>query len=205
MNAIKMKFSAKGLLRRFWPTALFLIALIILYFFHTQFDLSYQRELVEDGQWWRIVSGQLVHNNFAHLFPNMAALVLCRVLLIAGCSEREFIFNLFCCTLLTGVLIHILLRSYVYYLGISAIVCGMLFLGAVTLIRARHYWAWAVLLILALKLMRDYFSPEALAGVAARIGVPVAVEAHFVGVLAGVFTLCLSFALSFRMQPNKQV
>lgn len=205
MNAIKMKLSAKSLLCRFWPTALFLIALIILYFFHTQFDLSYQRELVEDGQWWRIVSGQLVHNNLAHLFPNMTALVLCRLLLIAGCSEREFIFNLFCCTVLTGVLIHILLRSYAYYLGISAVVYGMLFVGAVSLIRARHYWAWAVLLILALKLMRDYFAPETLAGVAARIGVPVAVEAHFVGVLAGVFTLCLSFALSFRMQPNKQV
>ena len=205
MNASKIKLSAKSLLCRFWLTVLFLIALIILYFFHTQFDLSYQRELVEDGQWWRIVSGQLVHNNFAHLFPNMAALVLWRLLLIAGGSEREFIFNLLCCTLLTGVLIHILLRSYDYYLGISAIVYGMLLVGAVSLIRARHYWAWAVLLALVIKLLRDYYAPETLAGVAARIGVPVAVEAHFVGVLAGVLTLCLSFALSFKMLPNKQV
>ncbi|POP53877.1 rhombosortase [Zhongshania marina] len=203
MNASKIKFSAKGLLRRFWPTALFLIALIILYFFHTQFDLSYQRELVEDGQWWRIVSGQLVHNNFAHLLPNMAALVLCRLLLIAGCSEREFIFHLFFCTVLTGVLIHILLRSYDYYLGISAVVYGMLFVGAVTLIRARHYWAWAVLLILALKLMRDYFAPETLAGVAARIGVPVAVEAHFVGVLAGVLIMLCRYAMVRALRESR--
>ena len=203
MNAIKMKFSAKGLLRRFWPTALFLIALIILYFFHTQFDLSYQRELVEDGQWWRIVSGQLVHNNFAHLLPNMAALALCRLLLIAGCSEREFIFHLFFCTVLTGVLIHILLRSYDYYLGISAVVYGMLFVGAVTLIRARHYWAWAVLLILALKLMRDYFAPETLAGVAARIGVPVAVEAHFVGGLAGALIMLCRYAMVRALRESR--
>jgi rhomboid family GlyGly-CTERM serine protease len=204
MNAIKMKLSAKSLLCRFWPTALFLIALIILYFFHTQFDLSYQRELVEDGQWWRIVSGQLVHNNFAHLLPNMAALALCRLVLVSSCSEREFIFNLLFCILLTGVLIHFLLRSYDYYLGISAVVYGMFLVGTVHLIRGRHYWAWLVLLVLVFKLMRDYFAPETLAGVAADIGVPVAIEAHFVGVLAGVLLLCLSFVVSFISLPNKK-
>lgn len=201
----QMTLGAKGLIRRFWPTAFILLTLLILYFVHTQLDLSYQRELAESGQWWRIVSGQLVHNNLAHLLLNMAALALCRLLLANVYSEQKFIFNLFLCALLTGVLIHVLLRSYDYYLGISAVLYGMLVAGAIHLIIGRQYWAWALLLALVLKLLRDYFIPETLIAVSDRIGVPVAVEGHIVGVLAGGLLLCVSLMLSCRSLVNKYI
>lgn len=149
-------------------------------------DLSYQRELVEGGQWWRILSGQLVHNNSAHLFSNIVALVVCRVLFLTVLSERDFVVSILLCSLITGGFIYFLLQHYDYYLGVSAALYGVWVAGSLHLIVGRHYWGGVLLLVVMAKLLRDYFYPAALVSVSDRIGVPVAVEAHFIGVLAGV-------------------
>ena len=103
---------------RFWATALLIVAFVALYICHSYVDLSYRRDLVDSGQWWRLFSGQFVHNNNSHLFSNMAALLLCRVLLSIVYGERDFILSLLSCAFMTGVLIHFLLPSYEYYLGV---------------------------------------------------------------------------------------
>jgi rhomboid family GlyGly-CTERM serine protease len=169
-----------------WPTALVLFSLLIFYYFHTKYDLSYQRILVAEGQWWRPLSGQFVHNNSSHLFSNMAALLLCRALLSIVYSERNFILSLLSCALLTGVLIHFLLPSYDYYLGVSAALYGVLIAGALAMWRGRPYAGVSLFVLIIAKLSLDYFVPDSVGAVSERIGVPVAVEAHFVGVLAGV-------------------
>ena len=36
----------------------------------------YERDAIENGEYWRLVSGHLVHLGFGHLWPNLAALVV---------------------------------------------------------------------------------------------------------------------------------
>lgn len=170
----------------YWPTALLIFFLFIIDYFHRIYNLSYQRELLEGGQWWRLFSGQFVHNNSSHLMSNIAALVLSRVLLVRVYTERSFVMSLLSCALMTGLLIHVLLPSYDYYLGVSAALYGILVAGAIAMLRRRSFFGAALLLIICLKLLQDYFVPSAVLPVSERIGVPVAVDAHFVGVLAGV-------------------
>ena len=45
----------------------------------------YQRDAIENGEYWRLVSGHLVHLGFGHLWPNLAALVV-----IGALFEGEF-------------------------------------------------------------------------------------------------------------------
>ena len=183
---VKSKTLVGRLCYRHWPTALVLLCLLILYYFHTLYDISYLRDQVAEGQWWRIFSGQFVHNNSSHLFSNMAALLLCRVLLSIVYSERDFTLSLLSCAFLTGVLIHFLLPSYDYYLGVSAALYGVLIAGALAMWRGRPYAGASLFVLVIAKLSLDYLVPDSVAPVSDRIGVPVAVEAHFVGVFAGV-------------------
>lgn len=171
---------------RFWVTALLIVAFVVLYICHSYVDLSYRRDLVDSGQWWRLFSGQFVHNNNSHLFSNMAALLLCRVLLSIVYGERDFILSLLSCAFMTGVLIHFLLPSYEYYLGVSAALYGVLIAGALAMWRGRPYAGASLFVLIIAKLSLDYLVPDSVDGVSERIGVPVAVEAHFVGVFAGV-------------------
>lgn len=183
---VKSKSFLGRLCYRHWPTALVLLCLLILYYVHTLYDISYLRDQVADGQWWRILSGQFVHNNSSHLFSNMAALLLCRVLLSVVYSERDFTLSLLSCAFLTGVLIHFLLPSYNYYLGVSAALYGVLIAGALAMWRGRPYAGVSLFVLVIAKLSLDYLVPDSVVAVSDRIGVPVAVEAHFVGVFAGV-------------------
>tara|TARA_R110001592_G_scaffold63585_14_gene194969 strand:+ start:2141 stop:2755 length:615 start_codon:yes stop_codon:yes gene_type:complete len=183
---VKSKTLVGRLCYRHWPTALVLLCLLILYYFHTLYNISYLRDQVAEGQWWRIFSGQFVHNNSSHLFSNMAALLLCRVLLSIVYSERDFTLSLLSCAFLTGVLIHFLLPSYDYYLGVSAALYGVLIAGALAMWRGRPYAGASLFVLVIAKLSLDYLVPDSVAPVSDRIGVPVAVEAHFVGVFAGV-------------------
>ncbi len=87
---------------------------------------------------------------------------------------------------MTGVLIHFLLPSYEYYLGVSAALYGVLIAGALAMWRGRPYAGASLFVLIIAKLSLDYLVPDSVDGVSERIGVPVAVEAHFVGVFAGV-------------------
>jgi rhomboid family GlyGly-CTERM serine protease len=179
-----------------WPTALVLLCLLILYYCHTLYDLSYLRDQVAGGQWWRLFSGQFVHNNSSHLFSNMAALLLCRLLLAIVYTERDFTLSLLNCAFMTGVLIHFLLPSYGYYLGVSAALYGLLIAGALAMWPRRPYAGASLFVLIVAKLSLDYFVPDSVAAVSERIGVRVAVEAHFVGVFAGVLVGAGQYALS---------
>jgi rhomboid family GlyGly-CTERM serine protease len=193
---IRAKSFPERLARHYWPTVFVLLCLLVLHYFHLLYDFSYLRGEVAGGQWWRVLSGQFVHNNTSHLFSNMVALLLCRILLSTVYTERNFVVSLLSCTLITGLAIHFLLPLYGYYLGISAALYGILIAGALGMLRGRPYWGAALLLLIVVKLARDYFVPDSVALVSQRIGVPVAVEGHFMGVFAGVLVGAGQFALS---------
>ena len=44
--------------------------------------LRYERDAIHGGEYWRLVSGHLVHLGFGHLWPNLVALA------IIGLSSR---------------------------------------------------------------------------------------------------------------------
>jgi rhomboid family GlyGly-CTERM serine protease len=158
---------------------------------------SYDRAGLANGQVWRLLTAHLVHLGWAHLWPNLLAL-----LLIGGLLE-EFLspFEWAIASLVTGFAISAGLYLFQpdthWYVGLSGVLHGLVACGAIVMIRDRAVGLGAGLgLGLTLKLLWEVvYGPVPLT--AASVGGAVVVAAHLYGAIAGALT-GLAFAVMRR-------
>ena len=163
---------------------------------------SYDRAGLANGQVWRLITAHLVHLGWAHLWPNLLAL-----LLIAGLLE-EFLSPLewAAASLVTGFAISTGLYLFQpdthWYVGLSGVLHGLVACGAVMMIRARAVGLGVgVGLGLTLKLLWEVvYGPVPLT--AASVGGAVVVAAHLYGALAGATTGLAFAAMRRRTAPD---
>ncbi len=114
--------------------------------------LQYDRAAVDGGQLWRLVTCQLTHWSWDHLFWDAAAL-----LFLGWVLEREERRCLLVCLALSAALIpavvHFGLPELATYRGLSGIDSAVFVLLAVTLLRKCHadgdrLWTWACVAML---------------------------------------------------------
>ena len=149
---------------------------------------SYDRAGLANGQVWRLITAHLVHLGWAHLWPNLLAL-----LLISGLLE-EFLspFEWAVASLVTGFAISAGLYLFQpdthWYVGLSGVLHGLVACGAIVMIRARAVGLGVGLgLGLTLKLLWEVvYGPVPLT--AASVGGAVVVAAHLYGAIAGALT-----------------
>lgn len=138
------------------PVASLLLALaavLVLPFDSLSSWFQYDRTAVNAGQLWRLLTCQLTHWSWDHLFWDAAAL-----LFLGWVLERQDRRSLLTCLGLTAVLIpavvHICLPDLATYRGLSGIDSAVFVLLAVRLFRRFHadgdrLWAWACVVMLA--------------------------------------------------------
>lgn len=118
-------------IHRFLPLGL-LIALCIA----VQLDeayaglLSYQREAVLEGQWWRLLSASLVHLSWSHLAANLAALSLLYIALLRHISPLRFMLLWSLCAIGSVVGLLFFHSSIAWYVGLSGSLHGLLAIWA---------------------------------------------------------------------------
>lgn len=155
--------------------------LLLLQAIHSQVDLGFDR-----SDWWRVLSGQLVHNNTTHFLTNALALVLLRILYWQDFDLAEFELALVVIAITTGVLVATFSAELDYYVGLSGVLHGLVVAGAGRLWFSNKGMAVSVIVLLTLKLVAERYLPGYNDGVAGLIGLPVAVQVHGFGALAGV-------------------
>lgn len=180
-----------------WPTALI--------------DLRYERAALASGQWWRVVTGHMVHLNIVHLLFNLAALALICELLWGDLNRIQAAALLFFPALGISGMLWLVHPEVAWYAGLSGILHGLwagcALAGWLSLqprgddstggnrpIRIRQvssrYLYPGALILLALKL-----GWEAIYGPSfhteSAIGAPVISIAHLYGALAGIVYVCL--------------
>lgn len=65
-----------------WFTAACCVLLLLCYFIPTAFDLLYfERNLVNSGEWWRLLSSQFVHLDNQHLIYNCGAMLVLGIII----------------------------------------------------------------------------------------------------------------------------
>lgn len=147
--------------------------------------LRYERAAILDGgEWWRIVTGHLVHLGPGHMWLNVAALFV-GWLLCGDCFSmlRWALVVLICCVGISGGFL-LLDPQLVWYVGQSGVLHGLLAAGALEMLRRRQPVAWAFVAFLVLKLgWEQWFG--ALPFTAESSGGPVVVNAHLYGALSG--------------------
>ena len=72
----------------FWLTLSLACALLVLGIFSSPDNnpLELDRLRVVQGEWWRLLSGNLVHYGLYHLLMNLAALLVCGYVFFLRCS-----------------------------------------------------------------------------------------------------------------------
>jgi rhomboid family GlyGly-CTERM serine protease len=154
----------------------------------------YQRQLIEQGEYWRLFTGHLFHTNTYHYLLNMAALVMLWLLHGQFYSIKNytllFIVSAFICSL--GL--YYFDTTLIQYVGLSGVLHGIFVFGAIMDIKTKDKTGYLLFIGVWLKIAYEQFY-GASSEVSDLINASVAINAHLWGAVGGlVFTigfLCL--------------
>ena len=169
-------------------TPLLVLALLVMVLQPFAVDLQYERDAFASGEFWRLLTGHLVHVNARHLFSNLAALVMLMLAFGRLYSAAEWLFLSLGCGILISCGLYGWLDNLVWYRGLSGLLHA-LFAAALLAGACRDrpvYWLGLALLIG--KLWLDF------SGVYRALNFAVVAEAHLLGCVSG-----MGLALMLRL------
>jgi rhomboid family GlyGly-CTERM serine protease len=145
----------------------------------------YERHAIENGEYWRLASGHLVHLGFGHLWPNVAALAIIGLLFEDVFRNRDWIRLGVVSAAAIDLGLLALEPAVLWYVGLSGVLHGFVAAGALALLVRREKLGAVLALGLAAKLVF-----EQLVGpvpfTAQSVGGPVVVAAHLYGAVGAV-------------------
>ncbi|MGB5517642.1 MAG: rhombosortase [Gammaproteobacteria bacterium] len=156
--------------------------------------LQYDRGLIDQGQYWLLLTGHLVHLNWVHWALNMAGLLIVAVFFSLYGSMLDWLVVLLFSALVTGLGLYWLHPELIWYVGLSGVLHGLFIYGAIREIRFYPFSGYLLVLLIAAKLFWEYMN-GALPGSEAMTGGRVLVEAHLYGAMAGLVAVFVTWLL----------
>ena len=147
--------------------------------------LSLTRTAISQGQYWRLLTGNLVHFGWAHTLMNLAAFLLCSFALLSELKPLRFASLFMGCCFAVGLGIYYLNPELATYAGLSGVVHGLIIAGLWYTKRHPLWLRVAALAIVIGKIIQEHSANYQANELQALIPVPVAVDAHLYGALAG--------------------
>jgi len=168
------------------PLIFVILALSICLFIMQLFqgELVFYRDLISQGEWWRLLSGNFVHSNYPHLFLNLAGLWILGFLFIDHFKVKTFIFSIVFISFFVGLGLYYFDLDLQKYYGFSGILYGLFIVGGISAVIQKDYFNGILIIVFIIaKLIWDLIyggstSSEEL------IGIPVAVHSHLYGIIA---------------------
>lgn len=163
--------------------------------------LEFDRSLIKQGEFWRLLTGQFVHSNWYHLALNCGGVILIWALHAEHTSAKRYTFNILSLALFCGVGLYAFFPQTHIYTGLSGLLHGVIVFGAIKDINSGIKSGHLLLLGVWVKVLWEQYSgPNA--DVGALIDARVAIEAHLIGAIGGsLFLLEISF-LKFNSRSN---
>lgn len=147
--------------------------------------LRYDRAAIAAGQWWRLLTAHIAHLGLHHAVLNTVALVFLWALFAREWKPLQWaVIVLVVIAAIDGGL-WFRDSSITWYVGASGVLHGLMAAGTVGSIRRRDPLGWIMAALLVVKLTYEHLhGPLPFAG----RGVPVIVDAHLYGALAGLIS-----------------
>ena len=186
MPAERLKALDGSLIRRIAVPVAICVAGLVSQLFHpdsTQW-LRNERSAIIDGQWWRLLSGNFVHLSWAHLWMNLAGLLLIWMLLGRLLSLGQWLMVITTSSLAVGLGLLAFDPQLDWYVGLSGMLHGMFVAGLINNIQRGYRLEWLLLIGLIAKLIWEQTS-GALPGSTELAGGAVIVDAHLYGAISG--------------------
>ncbi len=160
--------------------------------------VRYDRMAILAGQWWRVLSGHLVHVGWMHLLMNLAGLLLVWLLFGARLTQRRWLLVLVVSA--AGVSAGLLLfqPELKWYVGLSGVLHGLFAAGVVVALTAGDRAALLLAVALVVKLAWEGIAGP-MPGTSEWVGARVVTEAHLYGALAG-GAACIAVLLLTRVR-----
>ena len=146
--------------------------------------LRYERAALEQGEAWRLLTGHLAHLGWSHLWMNLAALALIRVLAGDALKRMDWIAGSFICALAIDAGLYAFSPVVSWYVGLSGVLHGLLAAAALVLLRVHPVLGAFLGGGLLIKLMLEQTAGP-LAVSEATAGGRVIIDAHLYGAAAG--------------------
>jgi len=161
--------------------------------------LAYDRYMLNNFQWWRLITGHFIHTNTTHLLLNTAGLALLWAL--HGHyyqAPRYLILFLLLCLGTSGGL-YLFSPQMQWYVGLSGVLHGLFIIGAYFDIQNKFKTGWLMLVGVWLKVLHEqiYGASE---DVAQLIAANVAIDAHLFGTITG--SIIIFYYFIYKLVSN---
>jgi len=166
-----------------------------------QQQIVFDRNAIDLGQWWKIVSGNFTHSNLYHLLLNLSGVWLLVLLFVDTLKLKTFILSTLILSLVVGFGLFFLTPEINKYYGFSGILYGLYFIAAISaILHGDKFTGISVALLISAKIIWDYFSGGSQSS-AELIGIPVANDAHLYGFI-GSLGIALFLVINNRINSN---
>jgi len=156
--------------------------------------LSYQRDGLEQGQWWRLLTAHFVHLDLEHAVLNGLGLVLMWALFARDFPPARWLAIYLGAALTVSAGLWIFNREISWYVGASGALHGVMTAGTLAHLRRGDLDGWILAVFIVAKLAYEQF-----AGALPFAGSPdTVVDAHLYGAVGGVV---LALLLHPRLKP----
>jgi rhomboid family GlyGly-CTERM serine protease len=182
-----------------------MITSVVLYFFQTQTlpFLEFSRMAITNGEYWRLLTGNIMHTNHWHLIFNLAGLIMLTHLFHHLMSNLHFMVFSIINTSLVGMMLYSLSKTIEYYVGLSGYLHGLFVYGCLIEIYKGRTSSWLLLTGVCAKIGYETFY-GASEEMSELINANVATDAHLFGALLAVpqFAMLVVYERLIKSTPS---
>jgi rhomboid family GlyGly-CTERM serine protease len=146
-----------------------------------QAALRYDRDGLLAGQWWRLISGHVIHLGFEHALLDVAGLILMWALFARDYSIRAWLLIVTLSVVGVDAGLWLFSSTTQWYVGSSGVLHGVLAAGTCAHLRRRDPDGWVLALFLVGKLIYE----QSRGALPLTSGGAVIVDAHLYGAIGG--------------------
>ncbi len=176
--------SYSSLLRRWWLPLGVAVLSTVLQLAGLRDAWQFDRALIASGDWWLLLSGNLVHLNTNHLLMNVLGLGVIALLVWPYLSTPQWLLCFAVSALAVGVGLYWRDTHLGYYVGLSGVLHGLLLAGVVYEVAVQPRSGWVLLIAIVAKLGWEQWH-GAVPGSEWAVGGSVVVNSHLYGAIAG--------------------
>lgn len=162
-------------------------------------NLSYNRDLIAQGQWWLFFTGHLLHTNDMHLLLNSAAVILLWALHGQFFSWKNYLAIWLMLALGTSVGLYFFSPSLISYVGLSGVLHGFFVIGACKDIEDKEKTGYLLLFAVIAKVIYEQIfgaSEEVMQLIEANV----AIDAHLYGLISGLIVSIVWYIVPIKKQ-----
>ncbi|MEJ6473831.1 rhombosortase [Pseudoalteromonas piscicida] len=166
------------------PLSLAILSAVLM-LFNLGYFFDFDRAAINDGEFWRILSGQFTHSNWYHLLLNLLGILFIWLLHAEYTAPKKYWINVVFLGLFTGGMIFQFAPNIVVYTGLSGLLHGLIVWGAIEDIKRKLTTGYLLFVGVWAKVVWEQYG-GASEEVARLIDSRVAIEAHLYGAIGGI-------------------